>query len=155
MVRKKNTAKGLLLGSTTKAAITVAREWKKLGIEVSVVDWFEPFTKYSKYFDHYYLTRSPEINLNNFMEDFMPLLVKNKFDFVLPIHDLTLEIAIKFEKEISKFSMLVGVNPPEIHELVHDKSKLLEISNSVGIESPKTIIINEISELQSRLKEFS
>lgn len=151
---KKN-SKILLIGASTQSAIYVAKQYKKYGLHVSIVDWHNIPIYKSKYIDEYYEIGSPIYDLDNFALNLINLIKKEKYDCVLPIHDPAIQVCQKYYSSISALTLIIGLNREEIQSYATDKWKLLQLSKVIGFNTPKSFLITKEEDLNSVLSNLT
>lgn len=148
-------SKILLIGASTQSAVYVAKQYKKFGLHVSVVDWHNVPIKYSKYIDCYYNIGSPLYDLDCFVNELTKLIKTEQFTCVLPIHDPAVQVCEKYHERISKLTKIIGLNSEEIQSFATDKWKLIKLANQLGIKTPLSFLIsneNDLTDILNQIK---
>lgn len=136
-----------ILGSSTKSAVYVSRQLKKSGAKVSIIDWNDLPTRYSRFVDRYEILSDPGKDIAVFMQQLEDCLRRNKVQVLLPIHDGALEICFQHYGQLSAICKVIGVNNAAAHQYAHDKGALLELAASIGIHVPKSWRIEQVADL--------
>lgn len=150
-----NKSKILLIGASTQSAIYVAKQYKKYGLNVSIIDWHKIPIDKSRYIDEYYTIGSPITDLSDFVTNLISLINKEKFDCVLPIHDPAVQVCQKYYSEISTYTRIIGLNKEEIQLYATDKWKLFEQAKNTGFKIPKSYLVTNLDEAYSAITELS
>jgi len=145
----------LILGSSTKSAMYVAKQLSRYGVEVNIYAWLDLPIKHSKYIHKYLLVESPDRDVATFKSGLINYLKLNQMDCLLPINDQALEICKLYYSEISAQVKIIGVNNSFTDEYAHSKYELIKVCETVGISSPKTSLIASLHDLETKRNEFT
>lgn len=133
----------LLMESSSRAALPMAKGFRKLGCEVTTVAESKMavgiLTKYSNN-----KIVIPEIESNEKIAEveYLKLIATGNYDLVVPLSDFSATIASKHKKEWSLYGPKIAVNDWEVFEKIIDKSKTMLICEKNNIPSPKTLFTN-------------
>ena len=144
----------VILGSSTKSAAYVAKQLSKYGVEVIVYAWLDLPLKHSRYVKKYHLVKSPDTDVAGFTDNLIKYLQLNKTDCLLPINDQALEICKLYYDRLSEQVKIIGVNHSFTDEYAHSKYELIKVSETVGIKTPKTILLNGLKDVEAHQAAF-
>lgn len=153
----RDTAKGkhiLILEGYARQCLPFMREFKKLGMEVSLLCNTKMDCGYaSRLPDHKILGMcNPDEYIES--EKYIVKLVKTgKFDLVLPLVDFSASILAKHKDELSKHA-IICVSDKEEFEKSQDKLRVMEVCMENEIPCPKTLVgVSSIKEiLESKIQ---
>jgi protein-tyrosine-phosphatase/predicted ATP-grasp superfamily ATP-dependent carboligase len=137
----------LIIGSSTKAGVFVTKEFKKRGFYTTVIDWKNLATKYSRFVDEYIDLGSPEVDLKLFCEKLIQHVTIKSYSAILPIHEAAIEVCYSCKEKFPVECKIIGLNSPEVYKYAHNKWKLVQLGQSLGVPIPKTIYIDSLEAL--------
>jgi len=141
----------LLLGANTQSMLTLAKLLQKRKVFADVVDWLDSPVKYSSKINNYYRLSDIEENAEQFVADLINIISNNTYNFLIPVNDFALEVCVHYRKNIEKHVKIVGLPDDESYQFCHDKYQLINICKELGINYPKTLHINSLSQLDAIL----
>lgn len=142
----------LLLGANDRATYSVAKNLFCHNIISDLVSWEDHPLGYSKYIFKFYRYHNVFHDLSLFFDDFITLLRNSSYQCLIPINDAAIEICLHFKDEIQKYTRIIGLNNPSSIEIARNKFALIRISEELGINVPNTILVNNLSDLESAEK---
>ena len=147
----KDTAKGkhiLILEGYARQCLPFMREFKKLGMEVSLLCHTKLDCGYaSRLPDHKILGMCNPDEYDKSEKYIVKLIKTGRFDMVLPLVDFSASILAKHKEELSKYA-IICVSDKEVFEKSQDKLQVMEICIKNGIPCPKTLVgISSIKEI--------
>jgi len=143
--------KVLVTYARNRIAYVSARSLFRAGFEVHAGDSARfAMTFFSKYVRKKLIYRSPFTFENDFIEDLLKYIKKNKINFLLPSH----EEGFIISKYQDKFKDIVKLLLPsyELIELANDKKKTYEYAGKIGIAYPKTFSFKTLADFDDFLK---
>lgn len=144
--------KVLLLGANDRATYSVAKNLFCHNIASDLVSWENHPLRYSKYIFKFYHYHNVFYDIGLFFDDFITLLRKSSYQCLIPINDAAIEICLHFKDEIQKYTRIIGLNNPSSIEIARNKFALIRLSKQLGINVPNTILVNNLSDLESAEK---
>jgi predicted ATP-grasp superfamily ATP-dependent carboligase len=145
----KSTAKGrvLLLDGQQRSTLAAVRSLGKLGLEVTVGETRLPcLASRSRYVTKTLRYASPLADPKAFISDIACELSHSKYAMILPMTDITMALVVNEFENISRLTNL-PVADKESYLKAIDKGKIIELSQTLGIPTPTTHFIRNISEL--------
>ncbi len=130
----------LVTNASRRKAISIIRALGKAGMEVICADsdrWAAGF--FSKYCQGRFVYPSPKSD--TFMDSLINFLSEKPCDVIFPLDDDALEVISKNRDLLPNPNALLLPSRDTV-ELASDKSRLIPYANEIGIEAPKTVVIN-------------
>ncbi|MBW2539981.1 MAG: ATP-grasp domain-containing protein, partial [Deltaproteobacteria bacterium] len=106
---------------------------------------------FSRYCNHAVVYPSPFSRPLAFLDFLHRELSRHSYQMILPMEDETLELISRHHSDFSRLTYLPIVSFQKLH-LARCKDKILRLADTLGIPTPKTWFINELSELNSLKK---
>lgn len=151
IINKKEKINGshiLILEGYARQCLPFMREFKKLGLEISLLCHTKLDCGYvSRLPDHKILGICNPDEYDKSEEYIVKLIKTGRFDLVLPLVDFSASIVAKHKEELSKYATIC-VSDKEAFERAQDKLQVMEICMRNGIPCPKTLIgISNVNEV--------
>ncbi|TIN11637.1 ATP-grasp domain-containing protein [Mesorhizobium sp.] len=137
----------LLIGSTDRAGLSICRSLGVAGYRVSVIrlTTHKGLVERSRYCERGEFLGNPQESASAFQSALIAFLSSQKFDYVIPINDAACELLYSEYDAFSRLAHIVGPTPSAFF-LAKDKYRSIEILKSVGVSSPKTIVVKDRGE---------
>ena len=145
----------IVIGSSTKSAAYTIKQLSMYGLNVTVYAWLDSPLRHSKYVNKYILAQSPDRDVKAFADGLLKYLELNKIDCLLAINDQALEICKLYYDQLSNYTKIIGINHSFTDEYAHSKYELIKVAAPLGIKSPDTILISQLSDVEGRRNEFT
>jgi len=140
------------LDSNSRKGLAIAKTLVKSGYDVHIGnDDIHTIPFKSKYLKKHLKYRSLETDEG--IKDLVNYIKKNNIDILLPLEESTIEIIYDNYDSLKSVSK-IPIPKKEVFELARDKFKTVEFLEKVGINFPKSIIIQEISEIDKLELEY-
>ena len=140
----------ILLGANDRACYSLAKSFTKNGNTVHVINDESHAIKYSKFVASFFITNfSFQKETCQAVDEIIQLLKENKYDVLIPVHDVALTICSEYFDILSGITTILYINKPSIHQYCRDKSKLLELCKSLNLPVPESVLISNLSELEN------
>ncbi|HBC46545.1 MAG TPA: carboxylate--amine ligase [candidate division Zixibacteria bacterium] len=146
---KGDSAKGrvLILDGRQRSTLAAVRSLGKLGLAVTVGEDSLPcLASKSKFVANSIRYASALSDPKGFISDVAHELSRYKYDMILPMTDITMSLVMNEFENLSR-STDIPVAGKESYLKAIDKGKIIELSQSLDIPTPKTYFINDLSEL--------
>jgi protein-tyrosine-phosphatase/predicted ATP-grasp superfamily ATP-dependent carboligase len=138
--------KVFVLGSGTRAFLTVVRSLGRKGLEVHAGSHnFDPVVLGSRYLKSVHIL-PPPTNPNVWMELFTDLLRDQHFELIIPTDDPTTILCRKYRSELEKHSMVYLLDE-KAYQITNDKSKTHDLALSLGVNVPPSELLDDDSDL--------
>jgi len=156
MLSKKddNKGKALVLGDDDRSFLTVVRSLGRKNISVHT-GWCHPasFALHSKYVKKVHLIPPFSLQNDSWKKTLIDIFQQENFDLVIPCNDLTMIPLQTNRKELEKYTQIYLISDMAF-DITQDKIKTYELAKSNNIPVPKSIIINQNSDLSKILSNF-
>ncbi|PQP35318.1 carboxylate--amine ligase [Desulfobacteraceae bacterium SEEP-SAG9] len=103
---------------------------------------------FSRYCNHAVVYPSPFARPSAFLDFLHRKLSRHPYQMLLPMEDETLELISRHHSDFSRLTYLPIVSFQKLH-LARCKDKILRLADTLGIPTPKTWFIKELSDLES------
>ncbi len=139
--------KYLITGARAPAALAVAKNLKRHGHKVYIVDSCRfPVVRGSRYIDGAFQTAKPRFNFANFQKETLDITVENNIDCVLPMTEEIFYISL-FKKYFPDDCEVYCDNFTKLLKL-HHKVAIMEMAEDCGIQFPSSYRLADIDLLQ-------
>ena len=156
MLSKKddNKGKALVLGDDDRSFLTVVRSLGRKNISVHT-GWCHPasFALHSKYVKKVHLIPPFSLQNDSWKKTLIDIFQQENFDLVIPCNDLTMIPLQTNRKELEKYAQIYLISD-RAFDITQDKIKTYKLAKSNNIPVPKSIIINQNSDLSKILSNF-
>ncbi|MFB6088945.1 MAG: ATP-grasp domain-containing protein, partial [Candidatus Aenigmatarchaeota archaeon] len=134
--------------------LNVCRSLGKKGVDVETASHEKrAMTFSSRYCNNRHIYTDPSKNENKFVDDIIEIVKNNSYDFLIPTNDATLMTLSSNRDKIEKY-----VNLPlpsnETLEICDDKSKTIKLAKKIGVPHPKTVFLEDNSDIDRVLNEL-
>lgn len=127
------------------AALAIARSLGEKGFEVHCGEEFKHnITFFSRYVKKRIVYSSPEKQPEQFINEMLKLIKKEKYNMIIPIRDGTTLLFSKYKDEFSRYTNLYLADYETIKKLM-DKGETVKIAKKCGVPVPKTYFPEEMS----------
>ena len=130
-----------------RKSLAVVRGLGKEGVGVTVGETTRVATAaFSKYATKVEVYPSPLKTPDSFLQFLMDRLAQSRYRMLLPMEDVTMEIAAKHRSDLSRHTYLPVVS---IEKLGHArrKDKIVQLAEKLGVPVPKTWHLSDLSQL--------
>ena len=103
---------------------------------------------FSKYSTNHFISPSAEKTQIEFISELLRQVRKRRIDVLMPVNSTETLLVSKYKDKFSPFTN-VPLHDYSKMMLVHDKEKLMKIAPELGISTPKTFIVSDISEIRN------
>lgn len=137
--------KGAIIIEGHVQGLSNTRSLGEANIPVFIVDKNNCIARYSRYCTKFF--RCPDYNSNEFSDFLIELAQKQELSgwVLIPSNDHAVYCISKHKKRLEEYYKVITPSL-DIVEKIYDKSKLLQITSSIGIPIPKTQYFNSVSE---------
>lgn len=138
----------LLTNASSPKCLAITQNLGKKGIEVTTSDngRFSP-TFFSKYSNNHFLYPDPKKTPEDFVNTIVKQLKRKEFDVLMPVNSIETLIISKNIEKFTPFTKVPFENFDKMMKL-HDKSEVMKLATELGIRTPKTYRIENISDIQ-------
>ena len=138
----------LLTNASSPKCLAITQSLGKKGIEVTTSDngRFSP-TFFSKYSNNHFLYSDPKKTPEDFVNTIVKQLKRKEFDVLMPVNSIETLIISKNIEKFTPFTKVPFENFEKMMKL-HDKSEVMKIASGLGIRTPRTYRIENISDIQ-------
>ena len=143
------TESALILGYVPRITIAVARSLQRQGAQVDVAT-FQAGEKFisSRAIRHFYRVPSPDSFPDGFESDVLNIINCGKHAVLIPVNDHALTAVMEHYHGLSQ-AVHIGCPPPDILQLILDKSATLTVAQAAGLRIPKTCFVSSAGEIVS------
>ena len=135
----------LIIGWIPRIVMAIARSLHRHGIPVDVADFVTP-PLYSRAIRKRFKLPHPSTDGEVFKTELRRVIKDGGHDMLIPADDQALAAAIRHYDDLADL-VTVTCPPPDITTQVLNKALTLETAKRCGIPVPKTVLINDSSEL--------
>jgi predicted ATP-grasp superfamily ATP-dependent carboligase len=127
------------------ATLAIARSLGEKGFEVHCGEEFKHnLTFFSRYVKKRIVYSSPEKQPDQFINEMLKLVKKEKYDMIIPVRDETTLLLSKYKDVIMEYTNLYLASYEIIKKLM-DKGETVKIATNCGVPVPKTYFPEEMS----------
>jgi protein-tyrosine-phosphatase/predicted ATP-grasp superfamily ATP-dependent carboligase len=144
----------LLLGANDRACYSVAKSLKKSGYRIEVVNDSKDSIRYSRFVKQFYTIGTIKVDVETAVKNLQKILEAKKYRFIIPINDLALTLCFHYQSSIKRFTEILFINDPGVHEFASNKIKLWRIAADLELPVATTWIIEDLEQLNAVLKEL-
>ncbi len=138
-----------------RKSLAAVRALGRQGIGVTVGESTRLATAaFSKYSDRTVVYPSPLMNASDFLDFLQRHLSRNPYRMVLPMEYETLSLIAQNYDDFSRYAYIPVVSYEKL-KIAQNKEKILRLAESLGIPTPKTWYIDDISRIHSLKGELS
>lgn len=137
----------LLLGANDRAMFSMARQLLKKNYRVDVADWQPLPLERSRFIHRYHRLAEGERDVRAFVQDLLAVLNAGKYDLLIPVNDMAVEICVNFSDELRQRVSIVGLPSAESYPFAHDKARLVEKCREIGVPVPASSIVRTLADL--------
>ena len=140
--------KVIVTDSSERAALAIIRSLGRKGIEVTAADSTNLNAGFlSKYCSRRVIYPSPQKNKKKFVKSILKLVKNENFDLLIPVTDFTMIPILEHKDEFEKH-VKVAAPPYETAIKAYDKIQTVKIAEKHGLPCPKTIFLEDPSNLK-------
>ena len=138
----------LLTNAQQRKTLAVARSLGEKGVAIYACETtrFTP-TTFSKYCKKGLVCPDPKKYPDEFYKWIVKIIKEYKIDILIPMDDDTIEIAIA-NREFLESICLVPLPPSDSYKIASDKGSSVELAEKAGVPCPKTLFVEDISQLE-------
>jgi protein-tyrosine-phosphatase/predicted ATP-grasp superfamily ATP-dependent carboligase len=146
--------KVLILGEDTRSFLSVIRSFGRKGFEVHV-GWCPKasLALYSRYISKIHEIPAYSIVDNSWLDFFVNLIKKERYDLVIPCTDQTIFPLQKNRQLLEQYARIYLLDDM-VFKIAFNKIKINEIARSLKINLPKEIVISNIAEENKIISNF-
>ena len=143
----------LITSSRMPYAVGMVRKLAEAGHTVYASDAYELAPgSHSKYLAGHFVTGSPRDATEQFIDDVERIASENEIEMIVPSFEEVFYLATQRER-LGKVTSLYA--PPfETLARVHDKATFQELTDRLGIRTPKTLVAHSDDELSEHIEQF-
>jgi len=140
--------RAIVLDGMWNKSLAAVRSLGRKGIKVTVGETTRLATAlFSKYCQRRLIYPCPETYPKQFLNVIEEELMKTSYQVLLPMELSTQLLLTSHRERIEKYTSLPFA-PAEIARKLHDKAFVYKVANHMGIETPETICVKDLSELK-------
>lgn len=151
-----NDVRVLLMEASSRAALPMAKGFRKLGCRViTVAETRLAVGILTKFANEKIVVKEIDSNEEVAAKEYTEIIRDGKFDLVVPLSDFSATVASKNKKEWESYGVKVAVNDWEVFGNIIDKSKTMMICEQNGIPAPKTLYSDDpVKEIEEGVIDF-
>jgi predicted ATP-grasp superfamily ATP-dependent carboligase len=143
----------LITSSRMPYAVGMARKMAAAGHTVYASDAYDLAPgSHSKYLTGHFVTGSPRDATEQFIDDVERIASENEIDVIVPSFEEVFYLATQRERLDAVTSLYAP--PFETLARVHDKATFQELTDRLGIRTPKTLVAHSDDELREHIGRF-
>ncbi len=137
----------LVLDGNTRAALAVVRSLGRAKLDVSVAaPTKRSLAAVSRSARFSFCSPNPFAQSAAYRDWLLRLVDRLRPDFLLPVTNISLELALSVEDELRTKTILPFVSR-DTFERVADKDRLIRLANELGVKTPRTLLLRSESDL--------
>ena len=145
----------LVTSASGAKGLVITRSLGKRNIDVINTD-SERFSAafFSRYSKGHFITPSPVESPNEFINEILKYIKKNKIDVLMPVNSTETLLISKHKDLFLPYTKIPFEDFPKMIKL-HDKGEFIKVAEELNIPIPKTYTINDFNSIDKYAKIFT
>jgi predicted ATP-grasp superfamily ATP-dependent carboligase len=152
----------LVLDAATKQSLACARSLGRVGLRVATGECFAqcdprlPVVAFrSRYSVHNAVFPSFAVDPGAFAASVLEFVSEHATRIVLPTMDGSIAALLPYREKLAALGCVLALAPDAVLDVANDKLRTLELAKYLGLDYPRTMLIESLDDAQRVLREFT
>lgn len=138
----------LLMEASSRQVLPMARAFHSAGYEITTVCEHKcDLGNMTRFRNYCYVVENVDSDIKIAEQFYRKLVLKHKYDIIMPLSDFSAEIAANNKVEWLKYGCYVAVNDYDTFMLAYDKLNTMRVCMENDIPCPYTVLVDDNSEI--------